>query len=62
MQQADPVSRRMYLTHCLADAQNACEVQACTSAINVLEDEFPFLKKTVYNKAEAEEDLTEFRF
>jgi hypothetical protein len=62
MPQADPISRRMYLAECLAEAGNACEVQACTSAINALERDFPFLKKTVYDKPEPEEDLTGFRF
>ena len=58
----DPVAHRAYLGHCLGEAQNACELLACTIAINALERKFPFLKKTTYDKPEPEDDLTGFLF
>jgi hypothetical protein len=61
-QYLDPVSRRAYLGHCMSEAQNACELLACTIAIRLLEDKFPFLKKTTYDVPEREDDLTGFLF
>ena len=58
----DPVARRLYLAHCLADAQNPCEVLACDIAIRQLEAKYPFLKKISYDQPEPAEDLTGFLF
>ena len=44
----DPLSQRMYYLLALSEATNCCEVQACESAIRVLEWHYPWLKTVTY--------------
>ena len=53
----DPLARRMYLLHCLAQAQNACEVLAANVALNATHREYPEIKRISYlEKTQTQED------
>ena len=51
----DPISQRMHLLLCLSAAENECEVQACHSAIRILEWHYPWLKTVAFIEQEQPE-------
>lgn len=46
----NPLSQRMYYLLVLAESTNECEVQACRSAISVIEHDYPWLRAVAFTE------------